>query len=132
MSRKTDRVEAITKKELVRAISKKTGFTQKNCSKALDAVIEVFAETILDGRAVPMLKFGRIEPYWKPERTLYKLDNETGIKLDENGEKVTYTFPKTRWVKFHMANFFKCKMNPGVYHFENVVMNDDDVTRDDD
>ena len=115
MSVQANRVEAITKKEIVRALSKKTGFTQYNCSKLYDAVVEVFAETILGGRAIPMVKFGRIEPFERPERKMYRLDNGTGIKLDENGEKVTYTVPPTRWVKFHMANSFKYQMNPGIY-----------------
>lgn len=116
MSAKTNKVEAITKKEIVRSLSRKTGFTQYNCSKLYDAVIEVFTETILSGRAIPMIKFGRIEPFTRPERFMYYLDNDTGIKLDENGEKMSYIIPPTHCVKFHTANNLRMKLNPGIYN----------------
>lgn len=126
MSSRSDCVEAITKRELVRAIKKKTGFTIPNCTKAFDAVVEVFAETLLDGRAIPLVHLGRIEPYTKPERTMYYLDKNTGVRLNEDGSRITYTVPPTRWIKFHTAKYFKYKLNPGIYFNEPVDTEDSD------
>lgn len=126
MSIRSNKVEAITKYELVRRIAKKTGFTIGNSTTALDAVVEAIADVMLEGRAVTFKCFGRLEPYTKTERKLYKLSTKTGIALDENGEKVTYTMPATKWIKFHMAQSFKYKMNPGIYDDEPVNTDDSD------
>lgn len=126
MSYKANQAEAITKYELVRRISKKTGFTIANSTTALDAVAEALAEVMLEGRAVVFKKFGRLEPYKKSPRTMCRLSTETGVALDDNGEKITYEVPETRWIKFHMARYFKFKMNPGVYKDEPVDISDSD------
>lgn len=124
MSTSSSNVEMITKKELIREVSKRTHFTQANCTKAYDAIMEVIADTIADGRGVSIKSFGRLEPFTKKPRKMYYLDDKTGIKLDENGEKVSYMFPETRWVKFNMYFKMKCRMNPGIYSEEDMSDSD--------
>lgn len=115
MSRKERFSPLITKNEFIHLLSEKTGFTLKNCSIFYDAFAATVGEVLMSNRSIPLKKCGRIEPYIKPSRKLYKLDKDTGIKLDENGEKMSYTIPDTRWIKFVMTQKFKCKMNPEVY-----------------
>lgn len=126
MSYKANQTEAITKYDLVRRISKITGFTIANSTIALDAVAEAISDVMLEGRAVVFKKFGRLEPYKKSKRTMCRLSTETGVALDTNGEKITYEVPETKWIKFHMAQCFKYKMNPGVYTNEPVDTSDSD------
>ena len=37
------------------------------------------------------------------------------VLLDENGEKISYIFPETNWIRFRMTEGFKFAFNPGVY-----------------
>ena len=128
MSKRPCFCEAITKYELIRIIAKKSGYPIYQCSEIWEAFVEAMAETLDGGRAIVFKKLGRLEPYTKRERKMYVLSNETdcGIKLDENGEKVSYTFPPVRWIKFHIANNMKFRMNPGVYTNYTAVTEDDD------
>ena len=105
----------VTKKEFIRRLSEKTGFTHANSKIFFDALIEVMIEIMLEDRCVYFAKFGWFEPYQKPPRLMYRLDNDTGIRLDENGEKVTYMMPETTWIRFKMTEKFKHLINPGVY-----------------
>lgn len=115
MSKRACWVSAATKHEFVRSVAKKCGYPIYQCSEVWDACVETMAEVLEDGRAIVFKKLGRLEPYTKKERKMYYLSNESGIKLDENGEKASYTFPAVKWVKFHLANHMKFKMNPGIY-----------------
>lgn len=73
-------------------------------------------------------KLGRLEPHTKKERKLYHLtpDVEGGIKLDENGERMSYIFPPVNIIKFHTANIMKQRMNPGIYSDETASTEYDD------
>lgn len=115
MSKKDKFAPSITKNEFIHLLSEKTGFTLKNCSVFYDAFADTLAEVLVSNRGIHLKKCGVIQPYLKPPRSLYQLDAKTGIKLDENGEKVRYTVPETRWIKFVMTHKFKCRMNPDVY-----------------
>lgn len=118
--------DTITKDEIVRMMSKKTGFTIGNCKIAYDAVVEVLAEVIEDGRSIVFQKFGRLEPHTKKPRKYYKLDKDTKFKLDDAGRPETYIFPAVRTVRFHMSERYKYRLNPGVYCNEVLFMEDSD------
>lgn len=122
----SNKSEPITQYELLSRVSKITGFTLKNCKTAYDAFVEVFADTIEEGRSVVFRKFGRIEPYKKPPRKYYKLDANEGFVKDDAGKPVTFIFPEVNSVKFHMSSHFKYKINPGIYSGEPIYTDDSD------
>ncbi len=106
--------EMITKTEFIKRMSYDTGFTQANCRIAYDSFVNIMKETLLEGRGLYFIKLGWLEPYIKPPRKMFRLDGN-GVMLDENGNKVEYIFPETRWVKFRITQKFKRDMNPGIY-----------------
>lgn len=118
MPSKKIKSELVTKKEFIRRMSHITGFTQGNCTIALDAVVELMKEIMLEGRGIYFFKFGWLEPFKKPPRQMYRL-NDKGIERDENGNRVGYIFPETTWLKFRMTEGFKSLINPGVYDRDN-------------
>lgn len=126
MSHTPCKVESLTKSELLHKMSQKTGFTLRNCNIAYNALVEIFADTIEEGRAIVFQKFGRIEPYVKPPRKLYKLVQNKGLEKDAAGRPVSYIFPAVNMVKFHMSNFFKWRLNPGIYSNEEIYTDDTD------
>lgn len=120
------KVDAMTQSELLHRLSEATGFTLKNCKIAYDALVEIMSDTIEEGRAIVFMNFGRIEPFVKHQRKMYKLVKGEGVELDENGQPVTYIVPETNNVKFHMANSYKYRLNPGIFSGEEVYMGDVD------
>ena len=96
-------------------MSELTGFTHANCTIAFDAIVQIITETLLGGRGIYLFKLGWIEPYKRPPRKMYRIDDKMGILLDENGEKISYIFPETNWIRFRMTEGFKFAFNPGVY-----------------
>lgn len=128
MSKRPCYCEAVTKYEFVRLVAKKCGYPIYQCSDVWDACVEVMGDVLGDGRAIVFKKLGRLEPYTKSERIMYRLSDKTecGIQLDEQGNKVSYTFPPVRWIKFHLANYMKYKMNPGIYTNDNTADEYDD------
>lgn len=126
MSVTPNQVSAASKYEIMHKMSEKTGFTLKNCSIAYEALVEIFGDIIEEGRAVVFRKFGRIEPYVKPPRKMYKLVSGEGIAHDDAGRLVSYTFPAVNCVKFHMSQKYKFRINPGIYANEEIYTDDSD------
>lgn len=51
----------MTKAELVKAISDKSGLTKKDSEKALSGVIEAISESLANGESVQLVGFGTFE-----------------------------------------------------------------------
>ena len=124
MSKQPNKVSAITKDEILHSMSDKTGFTLGNCRKAYDALVEVFRETMLDGRAIVFKKFGRLEPYTKKPRLFYRINREEGLMRDAAGRPETFVFPECKNVKFMITTGFKHKMNPEIYMSDDLDVED--------
>ena len=73
-------------------MSELTGFTHANCTIAFDAIVQIITETLLGGRGIYLFKLGWIEPYKRPPRKMYRIDDKMGVLLDENGEKILTTY----------------------------------------
>ena len=58
----------MNKTELIAAITEKTGFTKKDAEKALNAVVDVITESLVNGDKVQIVGFGSFEVKDRPER----------------------------------------------------------------
>lgn len=59
----------MTKKELIKSVSEKVGFTQKDITVVIDAVISTISNTLAT-EEVSIAGFGKFEAINKPERTM--------------------------------------------------------------
>lgn len=59
----------MTKKELIKSVSEKVGFTQKDITVVIDAVISTISNTLAT-EEVSIAGFGKFEAVNKPERTM--------------------------------------------------------------
>lgn len=51
----------MNKKELVTAIAEKSGLTQKDSHKAIDAFVSIVMESLKEGKSVSLIGFGTFE-----------------------------------------------------------------------
>lgn len=51
----------MTKNELVHAIAEKSGFTKKDSEAALEAVVSVITDALIEGEKVSLVGFGTFE-----------------------------------------------------------------------
>lgn len=58
----------MTKEELIKAMSQKSGLTKKNCEKALNTLTEVITETLAKGEKIQLVGFGSFEVRQRAER----------------------------------------------------------------
>ena len=58
----------MNKTELIAAITEKTGFTKKDAEKALNSVVDVITESLVNGEKVQIVGFGSFEVKARPER----------------------------------------------------------------
>jgi len=61
-------MEALTKKELIKNLSAKTGLTQKQVKGVVDGVFSEIASCLVSGKAVKILGFGSFSVYERRER----------------------------------------------------------------
>ena len=61
-------MEALTKRELIKNLSAKTGLTQKQVKKVLDGVFSEIATALASGKAVRIAEFGSFSVYERKER----------------------------------------------------------------
>ena len=86
--------KAMTKTELIAAISEKTGSDRKSVSSTLDAIAEIVASEVADGGAVTLPGIGKIVCRERPERTVR--NPATGEQLKKPADravKVTIAKP---------------------------------------
>ena len=74
----------VTKKELITAIAKKSGFTKKDIKVALEATTEVFKELIIDGLEVPFGDLGRFSTSVRAERTCPNIHTGATMVIPEH------------------------------------------------
>ncbi len=58
----------MNKTELIAAITEKGGFTKKDAENALNAVVDVITESLVNGEKVQIVGFGSFEVKDRPER----------------------------------------------------------------
>ena len=58
----------MNKTELIAAITEKTGFTKKDAEKALNSVVDVITESLVNGEKVQIVGFGSFEVKTRPAR----------------------------------------------------------------
>lgn len=58
----------MNKKEMVDAMTAKSGMTKTDSKKALDAMLEVIGETLRNGESVSLVGFGSFNVIERPER----------------------------------------------------------------
>jgi len=61
-------MEALTKRELIKNLSARTGLTQKQVKKVLDGIFSEIASCLVSGKAVKILGFGSFSVYERKER----------------------------------------------------------------
>ena len=86
-------------KSLVKEISVKTGFTQKDVQAVIDAELDVIKNTVIS-EEVSIVGFGKFVSADKPERVM---------RNPKTGEQVTV--PSKKSVKFKPAKSFKDFVN---------------------
>lgn len=72
----------MNKSELINAIGTKTGFSQKDAEKALNATVEAIAEAMSADDKVQIVGFGSFEVRSRPERTARNPRTGEEIKID--------------------------------------------------
>ncbi|HOO23222.1 MAG TPA: HU family DNA-binding protein [Clostridia bacterium] len=80
----------MNKKELIAAIASKTGLTQVDAGKAIDALIQAATDALKAGETVQLLGFCTIKAAVKPART--------GVN-PANGKKITIPAKKVVKIK---------------------------------
>jgi DNA-binding protein HU-beta len=65
----TTRIITMNKAELINSISEKTGHTQVDTLKTLDALLETIEATVAGGDKVQLVGFGTFEPQHRAART---------------------------------------------------------------
>lgn len=58
----------MNKKQLIQALAEKTGATQKDTAKMIDALLEVTADELANGGAIQITGFGSLESKVRNER----------------------------------------------------------------
>ena len=58
----------MNKTELVAALTEKTGLTKKDAEKALNSVVDVIPESLVNGEKVQIVGFGSFEVKTRPAR----------------------------------------------------------------
>ena len=58
----------MNKTELIAALTEKTGLSKKDAEKALNSVVDVITESLVNGEKVQIVGFGSFEVKDRPER----------------------------------------------------------------
>jgi len=61
-------MEALTKRELIKNLSARTGLTQKQVKGIVDGIFSEIASCLVSGKAVKILGFGSFSVYERKER----------------------------------------------------------------
>jgi DNA-binding protein HU-beta len=97
----TRRRNEMTKADLVKLLSEKTGATQSEASKAIDAVFEGLKGALVNGEAITVVGFGTLKVMERSERQ---------GRNPRTGEAITIAAQKT--VKFSIGKRLKEHLNP--------------------
>ncbi len=65
MAKKT---RTVTKKEIVRCLHEKTGFSARSLARVVDRLFEEIKLALERGEEVKIVRFGNFEPYQRPSR----------------------------------------------------------------
>lgn len=83
--------EIVVKQELIRKVGKVAGVSQEKTEKVYDALCEVIAQLLEEGKSTSLINVGRIEPKYmpaKPERDV--MSNLTGELVHKEAEPACY------------------------------------------
>lgn len=103
-------IDILYKQDLVKEVSKKADFTQKDTTVFLNALYDVLNEQLLQGKIINLESVGKLTPFIVQARERVDLGakNEDGtLKRDKNGKLVTKTVPARLKVKFVPSGSFK-------------------------
>ena len=94
----------MTKKELVAAVSEKTGLTKKDSEAALSAILDAISESLSKGNDVQLTGFGTFEVKDRPARS---------GRNPATGETETLDFPtKSNVLQFFTVDGSKISIRP--------------------
>jgi len=81
-----------TKKQLAKAISLKTGYSQADSKEMLDALIEIMRDHVAEQEQFTVREFGKLIYSKIPRREGFKPNREGGGEYREYGETVKILF----------------------------------------
>ncbi|MCY4260813.1 MAG: HU family DNA-binding protein [Rhodobacteraceae bacterium] len=73
--------DLMSKAELLKAVSEKSGLSAGDSGAVLDALSETIAEQVAAGRTVQLLGVGRISRRWREERTARNPRTNAEVKV---------------------------------------------------
>lgn len=90
----------MTKKDLIKSVSEKTGFTQDNCELAISAVIDTISEAMINFEKIHLRGIGTFTPVVRAPRISYLPTSETPIEV-----------PAKNAYRFKLSDIVKSRIN---------------------
>lgn len=90
----------MTRKDIIRELSKRTGLSPSQSTHAVNGVIDIFADTLVSGETIYLRGFGTIKTVQRAAKTGRDISRGTNI-----------TIPPCKQVKFITCNELKARIN---------------------